>query len=214
MKLYIIRHGETDWNKAFRLQGQSDVPLNEYGRQLARITADALKDIAFDVIYSSPLSRALETAQIIRRERQVPIITDERLKEISFGADEGKSKDELGEHFSNFFFAPDKFVPSQGGESYETVCRRAEDFFRDQIEPLRKTAKTVLIAAHGTMNKALMLHMKNIAIRDIWKGEFQKNCCVNYYELTEDTVTVIEEAKIYYDSETTDFLEKQEGLDV
>ena len=50
--------------------------------------------------------------------------------------------------------------------------------------------------------------MKKIAIRDIWKGDFQKNCCVNCYELTEDTVTVIEEAKIYYDGEATDFLEK------
>lgn len=208
MKLYIIRHGETDWNKTFRLQGQSDIPLNEYGRELARITSDALKDITFDVIYSSPLSRALETAQIMRRDRLVDIVTDDRLVEISFGVDEGRNKDELGEHFSNFFFAPDQFIPSEGGETYEAVCARAADFFKEQIEPLRESKKTVLVVAHGTMNKALMLHMKNIAIRDIWKGEFQKNCCVNCYELTKDTVTVIEEAKVYYDSEATDFLEK------
>lgn len=208
MKLYIIRHGETDWNKAFRLQGQSDIPLNEYGKELAWITSDALKNIMFHVIYSSPLCRAYETAEIMRRDRPVEIITDGRLKEISFGADEGRSKDELGEHFSNFFFAPDQYVPSEGGESYEDVCRRAADFFTEQIEPLRSTDKTVLIVAHGTLNKALMLHMKKIAIRDIWKGDFQKNCCVNCYELTEDTVTVIEEAKIYYDGEATDFLEK------
>lgn len=208
MKLYIIRHGETDWNKSFRLQGQSDIPLNEYGRELARITSDALKDITFDVIYSSPLSRALETAQIMRRDRLVDIVTDDRLVEISFGVDEGRNKDELGEHFSNFFFAPDQFIPSEGGETYEAVCARAADFFKEQIEPLRESKKTVLIVAHGTMNKALMLHMKNIAIRDIWKGEFQKNCCVNCYELTKDTVTVIEEARVYYDSEATDFLEK------
>ena len=88
------------------------------------------------------------------------------------------------------------------------AARRAADFFMERIEPLRSTDKTVLIVAHGTLNKALMLHMKKIAIRDIWKGDFQKNCCVNCYELTEDTVTVIEEAKIYYDGEATDFLEK------
>lgn len=208
MKLYIIRHGETDWNKMFRLQGQSDIPLNEYGRELARITSDALQNITFDVIYSSPLSRAFETAEIMRRNRPVEIITDERLKEISFGVDEGRNKDELGEHFADFFFAPDKFIPSEGGESYEDVCRRAADFFAERIEPLRSTDRTVLIVAHGTMNKALMLHMKKIAVRDIWKGDFQKNCCVNCYELTEDTFTVLEEAKIYYDGEATDFLEK------
>lgn len=208
MKLYIIRHGETDWNKSFRLQGQSDIPLNEYGRELAVITSEALKDVHFDVIYSSPLSRAYETAQIIRRDRQVEIVTDDRLVEISFGTDEGRNKDELGEHFSNFFFAPDKFVPSEGGETYEMVCKRAESFLLDKVEPLRTTDKAVLIVAHGTMNKALMLNLKNIPIRDIWKGEFQKNCCVNVYELTKDGLTVIEEAKVYYDSEATDFLEK------
>ena len=57
MKLYIIRHGETDWNKEKRLQGQSDIPLNDYGRELARITGKALKDVHFDYVFSSPLSR-------------------------------------------------------------------------------------------------------------------------------------------------------------
>ncbi len=208
MKLYIIRHGETDWNKQFRLQGQSDIPLNQYGRELAVITSEALKDVRFDLIYASPLKRAYETAQIIRGSRQTKILTDDRLKEISFGVDEGRNKDELGAHFSNFFFAPDKFVPSEGGETYEMVCKRAESFLADKIEPLKTTDKTVLIVAHGAMNKALMLKLKNIPIRDIWKGEFQKNCCVNIYELTEEGLTVIEEAKVYYDSETTNFLEK------
>lgn len=210
MKLYIIRHGETDWNKSFRLQGQSDIPLNEYGRELAVITAEALKDVPFDVIYASPLSRAYETARIIRGSRPVEIFTDDRLVEISFGVDEGKNKDELGKHFSDFFFAPENFVPSEGGETYEMVCRRAESFLADKIKPLRTTNKTVLIVAHGTMNKALMLKLKNIPVSDIWKGEFQKNCCVNIYELTEEGFTVIDEAKVYYDSEATDYLEKKD----
>lgn len=208
MKLYIIRHGETDWNKQFRLQGQSDIPLNEYGRELALITSEALRSVPFDMIFASPLGRAYETAQIIRGDRQLEIVTDDRLKEISFGVDEGRNKDELGTHFSDFFFAPEKFVPSRGGETYEMVVKRAESFLSDQIEPLRTTDRTVLIVAHGTMNKALMLNLKKIPIRDIWKGEFQKNCCVNVYELTEEGLTVLEEAKVYYDSESADYLEK------
>ncbi|MCM1468390.1 MAG: histidine phosphatase family protein, partial [Alistipes sp.] len=147
-------------------------------------------------------------ARIMRGNRPVEIVTDDRLMEISFGVDEGRNKDELGEHFSNFFFAPEKYVPSEGGETYEDVCARAADFFKEKIEPLRESEKTVLIVAHGTMNKALMLYMKNIAICDIWKGEFQKNCCVNCYGFTKDTFTVIEEAKIYYEGAATDFLEK------
>ena len=60
MKLYIIRHGETDWNKQRRLQGQSDTELNEYGIRLAKITGEALKDIRFDHIFSSPLKKSIQ----------------------------------------------------------------------------------------------------------------------------------------------------------
>ena len=65
MRLYIVRHGETDWNKARKIQGQSDIPLNEFGRHLARETAKGLADVHFDLCFTSPLSRAKETAQII-----------------------------------------------------------------------------------------------------------------------------------------------------
>ena len=65
MKIYLIRHGETDWNKLRRLQGQADIPLNEFGRQLARETDPALRDVPFDRIYTSPLKRARETAELV-----------------------------------------------------------------------------------------------------------------------------------------------------
>lgn len=208
MKLYIVRHGETEWNKERKLQGQSDIALNEYGRTLAQKTAEALLDVPFDIVFSSPLSRAYETAQILVGKRDIRIVKDDNLMEISFGVDEGVPSDKLGENFSNFFFAPEKYVPSEGGETYEELCRRAETFLKEQIYPLRSTGKNVLVVAHGAMNKALMLNLKHIEIADFWKGEFQRNCCVNIYELTEDTLTVIEEAKIYYEGETTNYLEK------
>lgn len=99
MKLYIIRHGETDWNKEKRLQGQSDTQLNEYGIELARITGEALKDVHFDYIFSSPLKRAYKTAELIRMDRPVKIITDDRLKEICFGVNEGVSSELITEDF-------------------------------------------------------------------------------------------------------------------
>ena len=114
MELYLIRHGETDWNKQKRMQGQTDIPLNEYGRKLAHITAEAISDIDFDIVYSSPLIRAKETAEILTGGRNIHITTDERLKEISFGNDEGVPSMELRADFSNFFFAPEKFIPSEG----------------------------------------------------------------------------------------------------
>lgn len=206
MKLYIIRHGETQWNKEKRLQGQCDVPLNDYGRELAVITAKALENERFDLIYSSPLNRAYETAEIIRNNRNIEITIDERLKEISFGKDEGIPMDELGQNAKDFFFAPDKYIPSEGGETYQELCVRLSDFIENIIYPLKNTDKNVLIVAHGATNKALMLLLKKIQIADIWKGEFQKNCCVNLFEITNDEVEIIYEAKIFYDSEVTDYL--------
>ena len=66
MKVYLIRHGETDWNSVRKLQGQTDIRLNDYGIELAKLTAEGLKDVDFDLIYSSPLIRAVETAEIIK----------------------------------------------------------------------------------------------------------------------------------------------------
>ena len=79
MKLYIIRHGETDWNVKRRFQGHSDIPLNEEGRRLAYLTAEALKEVPFTRIYTSPLKRASETAAIIKGVRQIPIIEEPRI---------------------------------------------------------------------------------------------------------------------------------------
>ena len=89
MKIYMMRHGETDWNIIKRLQGRSDIPLNEEGRRLARVTAEALADIPFTRIYTSPLLRAKETAMIIKGNRDIPVIEEERIQEISFGVYEG-----------------------------------------------------------------------------------------------------------------------------
>ena len=71
MVIYVIRHGETDWNTKHWLQGTTDIPLNRNGIEVAEITSEALKGIPFDVIFSSPLKRAYQTAEIMKRERQI-----------------------------------------------------------------------------------------------------------------------------------------------
>ena len=97
MKLYMMRHGETSWNKIRRIQGQSDIDLNEAGREAARLTSKALKDFRFDAAYTSPLSRARETGEIVLAGRDIPLIEDERLKEANFGPYEGADLNELYE---------------------------------------------------------------------------------------------------------------------
>ena len=85
MILYIIRHGETEWNKMGKMQGRTDISLSEDGRKLAQKTADGLKNVKFDYIFSSPLERAYETAYIIRGSRDLPIQADTGLF-LQFGS--------------------------------------------------------------------------------------------------------------------------------
>ena len=77
MKIYIMRHGETKWNKRSKLQGQVDIPLAPEGIEQAQMTAEGMKEIPFDHIFSSPLKRAYKTAQIVRRDRPIEIVRDE-----------------------------------------------------------------------------------------------------------------------------------------
>lgn len=125
MRLYMIRHGETAWNKERRIQGQADIPLNEFGRMLAEKTAKGLSDIRFDICYTSPLLRARETAALILAGRQVPVIEDDRIAEMAFGEYEGRCCSRVGwnlpEEFRRFFDAPDRYKAPDGGENFAEV---------------------------------------------------------------------------------------------
>ena len=90
--LYIMRHGKTEWNALHKIQGRTDIPLNEEGRLMAEKACEEYKDLHIDVCYCSPLIRAVETAQIVLKNRKIPIIKDERLMEMSFGDYEGIEK--------------------------------------------------------------------------------------------------------------------------
>lgn len=201
MKLYLIRHGETDWNKLRRLQGSTDVPLNTYGRELAELTAAALKDIPFDTAFCSPLSRAKETAEIILGDRAVELREDVRLKEISFGAGEGEDivriKKTPSEPIYRFFYAPEQFVPMEGGETLGDVYRRTESFVQERILPLEGNCENVLIVAHGVANRSILNPAAKIPLENFWQI-FLNNCAVSVLEVTDGSLRVLEEGKTYY----------------
>ncbi len=162
MKLYIIRHGETQWNHLLRLQGQTDIELNENGRLLAQVTARALQKVPFTKCYTSPLSRAKETARLVLGGRQIPLVEDPRIAEISFGAEESvRVKNEDGAivvpRYYDFFRQPDRYVAPEGGESLEALLARTGDFLRELAgmeKPLSlcggETAPADLAAGEGT----------------------------------------------------------------
>lgn len=202
MELFIVRHGETLWNKDRRLQGSTDISLNDYGRELAVKTGQALKDVKIDKIYSSPLSRAYETACLIRGDRDIDIITDDRIKEICFGDIEGCVQDELFENpdstFKYFFDEPLKYIPSHNGETFEHLCERTKEFMEQVILPEADKHERIMIVGHGAMNKAIMCFIKKHGIDKFWSGGLQKNCNVIMVDYTDGKFTVIDEEKTYY----------------
>ena len=122
MELYIIRHGKTYWNEEKRIQGWADIDLTESGRRVAVESAEGMKNIHFDAIYSSPLKRASDTAYILRGDRDLPVIVDERIKEIGFGELEGadftKIRGDKTSKFASFFDAPEKYVAPEDMHVY------------------------------------------------------------------------------------------------
>ena len=182
MILYIIRHGETEWNKMGKMQGKTDISLSEDGRKIEQKTADGLKNIKFDYIFSSPLERAYETACIIKGDRDIEIVKDERLIEVGFGLYEGTVVDERKGSFALFFDDPQNYVAEKGA-----------------LFPIEenKPDATVLISGHGALNKALFQHLLHKQLKDFWSGVYQGNCAVNKFEIKNGNVSLIEEAKYY-----------------
>lgn len=203
MKVYLIRHGETDYNKQRKLQGQCDIELNEYGRELAKRTAEALKEVTFDVAYTSPLKRAKETARIMIGERPTVVIEEPRIQEISFGDYEGLCCQ--GENFNipdkkfrNFFDLPAEYKIPPNGESFEAVIKRTGEFWSELIHTEEYEAKTILVSTHGCALKAILANVNPVPIENFWGTGVHKNCAVTILEVTKNGVKVEEEGKIFY----------------
>ena len=202
MEIYIVRHGETVWNAKNLLQGSTDIELNENGRALAGETGENLESVYFDKIYSSPLIRAYETACLIRGHRNIPIIRDERLRELCFGVNEGKNMLELLKNevdpFRYLFKRPDLYQAPVRGETLEHVCERAAEFMKEIIEPQEIGTERIMLVAHGALNKAIMCHIRQHGTDKFWSGGLQKNCNVMIVKREHGEYQVIEETKIFY----------------
>jgi len=149
-RIIFARHGETDWNKASRVQGAlSDVPLNDYGREQAHRAGDYLAGETFAAVYSSPLSRAAETARIINEGHNLPIITNHSLVEINAGDYEGVCTSELDRRFSQIVAKQDKdacMYRVPGGESLAHVQERGWQVVEEILA--EHNGETVLVVTH------------------------------------------------------------------
>ncbi len=209
MDLYIVRHGETDWNKERRLQGTSDISLNSFGEELARKTNEGLRDIKFDLNISSPLTRTLQTADLILEGREVPRITDDRIIEMGFGSWEGKhiapELGELPETFRYFHSAPERYEAPDDGESFEQVKERTGEFLKDLYHNPEYQDKSILITTHGAALAGLLCNIKNLPISEFWNVGVHKNCAVTYVQVTNGIPEIKFANRVYYDDYVEDW---------
>lgn len=169
----LVRHGETDWNAAKRIQGRTDIPLNDTGKWQAEQTGLYLKDAHWDVVISSPLSRAKETAHLILQHVHAPLVIMDDFIERDYGDAEGMSFEERQKLF------PNKQYPNMEPLS------ALQDRMLEGIEKVRATYpdQQVLIVAHGAAIHALLTSLadEQMGIKDTRL----ENACLNYVEWTD-----------------------------
>lgn len=201
MKLYLLRHGETDWNKARKIQGCTDIPLNEYGRELARKTCEGMKDIPIDLVITSPLIRAKETAQLVMAGRNVPMVENGEIQEMNFGEYEGRPSDEepTASILRAFFKNPGAYPPPEKGESIPELLSRTGKFLEQLIQDKTLQDKNILISTHGAAMTGLVNNIKGqLEVNDFWKKGVPPNCAVTIVSVENGVATILEENHIYY----------------
>lgn len=194
MKLYIIRHGQTEWNIQKRLQGWNNSNLTQKGILDAENLAERLKDVDFTHIYSSTQKRAIHTAEILRKDRDIDIIKLDGLKEIGFGKWEGMEMKELldkyKDEFDIYLNKPHLYKPTLDGESYDDIFKRV----RASLEEILKNGgENALIVSHGVTIKILTSIIKRVPLEKLYTIDINKGTALNICEVKEDKIEFIVE---------------------
>jgi broad specificity phosphatase PhoE len=196
MKIYFLRHGRTEWNADYRIQGaNAQIDLDGEGVRQAAAAAEGFvaAGCRFDRIYSSPYRRALHTAEIVCSRTGGEPVVDERLHEINFGEYEGTHYLEGGfcdDNIRAAFEEPEKYVP-RGGETFAQVLERMRDFLDRELKPLEGELDSVLVVAHGGVMHAVITLVLGLDVSRFWEGR-HKNCCVHVLGLENGVFSLLE----------------------
>lgn len=176
IRILLIRHGETDWNRLHRFQGRSDLSLNQEGRDQVRALALTLKDETFTAIYSSPLMRAIETARIIKEfHPSTPLFEEEGLVEMDLGDFDGMEAQHWAAQYPDFLKAWQEnpaSVTMPGGENLQVVQDRAVEALERITQPYPPRS-TLVMCSHNFVNLTILCYALDISLdrfREIRQG--------------------------------------------
>ena len=192
LKIYLTRHGLTEWNVNRIMQGWGNGELTEKGVNDAKALGRRLADVKLDKVYSSTSKRAYETAHYIIGERKISLIQDDDLREMHFGDWDGRIRDEIEaeypEEFKIFWETPHLFE-TETGETFEQLRKRAVDVFERIIN--ENTSGTILIVTHSLFLRVLLTHLKNIPLSEVFKATPPGNTSLTKLEIQDGKIEII-----------------------
>ena len=172
-QLILIRHGESQWNLENRFTGWVDVPLSPKGEQEAREAGEKLRDYRFDYAFTSVLTRAIRTLEIVMDvigQPGLPVERDQALNERMYGELQGLNKTETAEKYGEAqvkLWRRSYDVRPPGGESLQDTAERVLPYYRARIWPRLAKGETLLVAAHGNSLRALVMHLDRLSREDV-----------------------------------------------
>ena len=176
MKLYVARHGETEWNAQGRICGRTDIPLTERGEAQAKALAEKMADKGIDLIIASPMIRARQTAAAVSQEIGIPVLTDDRLIEQDYGIYEGKDRLDAGFLANKRRFA----YRYPGGESMMAVAHRVYGLLEEL--KTRCPGKTILLVCHGGVCRIICTYFEDLDTETL-AGYSPDNASLAEYEM-------------------------------
>lgn len=180
-KVYLIRHGRTAWNKEVRFRGQVDLPLDEVGEAQARAIALKLKTRPIKAVYSSPLERAIKTAEPLAEALGLKVTVEEGFMDINYGQWQGLSPSQVAELYPDLYrtwLESPHLVQIPGGESLDDVRARAEKALTKVLK--QHPGEEIAIVGHQVVNKVLLCAVLGLGNEWFQRIE-QDNGCINLF---------------------------------
>ena len=178
--VHLIRHGETNWNRERRAQGQLESVLTETGRQQALQLKQRMAELPLDAIYASTSQRTRQTAELAFADRGLEVEHCELLREIHMGSWEGQLYDDIKrtepEQFHAFWHAPEQFSLS-GAETFAQIQQRALQRFRHILDS--SDAGNIAIVSHGIWIKSLLCALESRPLSRLWEPPAMHNCSLS-----------------------------------
>ena len=172
-QVVLIRHGESQWNLENRFTGWVDVPLSPKGEQEAREAGEKLQAFRFDYAFTSVLTRAIRTLEIVMDvigQSELPVERDQALNERMYGDLQGLNKTETAEKYGEAqvkLWRRSYDVRPPGGESLQDTAERVLPYYRDRIWPRLAKGETLLVVAHGNSLRALVMHLDQLSREEV-----------------------------------------------